>query len=135
MVRKSPEHVRRHRESLRVRRIRSLDGHLESKEVEQAIAHDGSANGSAELILFETVSHQGRRAAAVEKVITRVLEEIAVNGVRARARRHRDGRGRMLTALRAYGTGLHLEFLQRIRERQRLIQSVERIVGSTAIER
>ena len=54
--------------------------------------------------------------------------------VGAGPRRDRHGSGGMLAGLGAHRTGLNLEFLKGIRERKRLVQSVEGIVRSSAIQ-
>ena len=41
----------------------------------------------------------------------------------------------MLPGLGAHRTGFHLELLQRVRERKRLVQTVKGIVGGAAIQR
>ena len=56
-----------------------LDGALPADEVEQPVLDDRSADGAAELILLQAVAHQRGGAAAVEQVVARVLEDVAVD--------------------------------------------------------
>ena len=95
----------------------------------------GPADGAAELVLLQAVAHQRGGAAAVEQVVASVFEDVAVERVGSGPRGDGHRGRRMLAGLGAHRTGFHLELLQRVRERKRLVQTVEGIVGGAAIER
>src|SRR5215471_4647454 len=93
-----------------------------------------SADGSAPLIAFQRVSGGSEKVAGVEVAVAHEFEQIPVDLIRAGFRDGVDGCAGVHSVLSRKGAGLHLEFLQRIRKRERQIQIIHYVVMIRAVE-
>ena len=126
-----------HRRGRRVaddrRRVALFDAALVAAEHEHLVLDDRRAERAAELIAAEIVFLRREVVALDEVVVAVELERVAVNLVRSGLGHQVDRGGGVITVARRQRAGLDLELLQRIGERRRQVQAVERIVVRAAV--
>ena len=107
---------------------------LVAEKEKQLVLLDRSTDHAAKLIALQLVH---RRRKCVPRIQISVAEEFkgsAVEIVGARFRHHFDRARRVLPVLGRHGTGLHLELLQRVGERQRHCAVDVRLIVRSAIQ-
>jgi hypothetical protein len=109
-------------------------GSLVSAEEKQLILFDGPAHGSAVLVAFESVARGGKKVSGIQNAVADKLESVAVKLIRAGLDHSVDRGPGVHAVLGGQSAGLHLEFLQRIGERQRQVEVVVRIIMHRPIE-
>ena len=120
----------------------TLDGILPTREEEELVLPNWAADRAAELIALQRRAEpRGSWFGAgeggvpgVEHEIPHVFKGVAVKLIRAGLRDRVDRSRRMRAILSRQRTGLHLEFLNGIREWERKILIAQRIVVRAAIE-
>ena len=93
----------------------------------------GSAERAAELVALQAVARRREEVARVEVVVADELEDVAVERVGAGLGHQVHRRRRVMAVARRQRAGLDLELLQRVGERRRQVQVVERIVVRAAV--
>ena len=129
------QHGGSHGEARIAARVGPLDGGLFADEEEDLVLHDGTADGAAELVLLEAVAGKRGGGPAVEVVVADVFKDVAMEGVGAGTGGDGHRGRRVLAGLGTHGAGFHLEFLEGVREWQRLVEAVEWLVGGGTVER
>ena len=101
--------------------VRAQRGSLKTAEEEELVPEtrqNGTADNTAELISLQSIARERKEVAGVQISVPQEFEQIAVIFVGAGFGDGIDRRGRVEPILRRRRAGLHLEFLQSVRERQ-----------------
>ena len=92
-----------------------------------------AAERAAELVALQAVARRREEVARVEVIVADELEDVAAERVGARLGDQVHRRRGVVAVARRQRAGLDLELLQRVGERRRQVQVVERIVVGAAV--
>ena len=101
----------------------------------QFVLYDRSANHASKLIPFQTVVGKRVGVSGIHRTVAEELKRISVNGIRSRFGDAIYSAGCVMSVLSGYSAGFYFEFLQRIREGERQIQIVFRIVMRSPVQK
>ena len=110
-----------------------MNRELPSAEKEQLVVDNRSSHRSAELIPFERIANGREEVACIEDAIAHELKEVPVKVVGAGLGHDVNRAGTVLPVLRRQRAGLDLELLQRVWERKRQTQIIDRVVVRPAV--
>ena len=123
------------------RRPLARRGALVRAEKEQLVSHNRPTQRAAELVALEPVvrplavrADRRKRVGRVELVVPRELEGVPREAVRARLRHGVDRRPRFDSVLCGQTAGRDTELLQRVRERQRVVDVLLLVVVVCAVQ-
>ena len=103
-------------------------------EEKQFVLDDRSPEYAAKLVALQPIPLRGERVARIEDFVPNELKQVAVKLVCTRLRYSINCTCGVLSILGRHGTGFNFEFLQRIWEWQRLIETAVRVVMRTSVQ-
>src|SRR5581483_10018830 len=107
---------------------------LKAAEKEELVLDDSAAQRSSVLIALQRVLRRGKVTSRVEVAVTQIVEQIAMELIRAGLSHCIHYAARMRAILRRQGVRLYAEFLQCIGKRKRHVDVRERVHVIPAIQ-